>query len=842
MLRCVVTLGCLIAAAAPGAALEVVRDGAARATIVVPQKADEHVTKAAGWLQQYVKEATGAELAIAVEGDEPEGTLISLGPTKKATAAGVSARGLTWDGCRLVVKGDVLYLLGRDTPGVPKRPHLGARGSARAAVVFLERFLGVRWLVPSPEGEVVPKTQTVTLPDDLEVESTPAFAFGHGRYLYGVGTPASLANGFRTSIRIYTRGGHTWPAWVPYEQYKDTHPEYFALIGGTRSPSPRGHLCATNPEVKKLLLEGLTKAFEQGYEWAQLGQSDGYRPCRCPRCEAMDEYTKAPTAGERKWAFGRASDPDHPCERILVPHKWLADQVAERYPDRTVHLLVYGPTTWPSKRFDRFGDNVVAEVCGATPEKLAAWQDKVRAMTVYSYYWGTYHPAGIGPKFGPHQVADEIRMLHDHNVIGIYYCGGGEDWGLEGPAYYVAGRLMVDPSRDVDALVKEYCDGLYGAAAPTMLRFFTLLYDVLDEEMPQLPGASRAETEYATRYPPTMLRRLEALLKAAEAGADTARAKGWVGLTRDAFDYLKANARMYTLYRAYMLNQTEENLREVREAVEAWKAWRKKVLAYDRKHTRLWYPGWGVVARHIREGGHMHSRTGPPANWDFDRMLQRLRTPKTAPVRIGAARTELAPTIDGRLDDVVWRAANPQALRAMGGAEARVATSVRLLYDDWKLYVAFQCREPSPETMRTDPKGHDADIWNLECVETFLDPQATRTRYLHFIVGAAPRARYDGRRGYPPRPAAQSEDKSWNPAWRSAIHIDEARRCWSAELAIPFAALGVSRPQPGDRWAANFGRERYAGRKDPQLFLWSPNDLGTGFCEPLVFGQIRFRK
>ena len=827
--------------ATTGDALELVKDGKPLATIVVPEAADNYVTKAAGWLKEYVAKATGAQLAIATEGKQGAGALIAVGPTKLAAAAGVTAKGLKWDGCRLVVKGNTLFLIGRDTPGLARRTYLGAKGSARAAVVFLERFLGIRWLAPSPMGEVVPPAKNLTVPDDLKVESTPAFAFGHGRYLYGAGNPASLANNFRTSVRIYTAGGHTWNVWVPYKKYRDTHPEYFGMLGGKRSPSPHNHLCATNPEVQALLLKGMTARFDEGFDWAQLGQSDGYKPCRCPKCDAMDEYCSA-KPGVRKWAYGHASDPDHPCERILVPHKWVADQVRKSHPDKTVHLLVYGPTTWPSKKFDRWGDNVVAEVCGATPEKLDAWKDKVRAMTVYSYYWGCYHAAGVGPKFGPAQVAEEIRMLHDHNVIGIYYCGGGEDWGLEGPAYYTAARMMGDPSLDHQALVDEYCKGLYAEAAVPMRQFFDILYRALEEEMPKIPGCSRAETEFATRYPPALLRRLEALLRTAEALAETPRAKGWVRLTRDAFDYVKANARMYTLYRAYMTNKTAANLLQVKQAVDAWKAWRTKVLAYDRKHTRVWYPGWGTVARFIRGGGHMHSRTGPPANWNFEAMLKRLQTRKTGPSRITAVHTAIAPAIDGRTDDDMWKAATPQTLGDVGGHRADVKTTVRLLYDAWTLYVAFECQEPNIAKMRTDPKGRDGDIWNIECVEAFLEPSGRRTRYTHFIAGASPGARYDGRKGYDGPAVGRSEDKAWNPNWQTAIHINKAARTWTAEMAIPFASLGTPTPKSGAKWVANFGRERYAGRKHPQLFLWSPNDIGTGFCEPLCFGEILFRK
>ena len=458
-------------------------------------------------------------------------------------------------------------------------------------------------------------------------------------------------------------------------------------------------------------------------------------------------------------------------------------------------------------------------------------------MTVYVYYWGVYHPAGIGPKFGPQQIAEEIRMLRDNNVIGVYYCGGGEDWGLEGPAYWTAGRMMGDPSLDPDALVKDYCDGLYAKAAPAMLRFFNTLYSALEQEMPRLPGCSRAEVEYASRYPPTLLLRLEKLLRAAEAHADSERAKGWVRLTRDAFDYLKINARMYTLYRAYMTNRTPENLLQVKAEVDAWKAWRQKVLGYGRDHTRTWYPGWGIVARFIRDGGHMHSRTGPPVNWDFEKMLERLRKRQQGPPRIQAHRCRRPPKIDGRIDEAPWEDASPHAVPDVGGGGPAAQTIVALLYDDANLYVAFECSEPDVAKMRTDPKGHDADIWNLECVETFLDPTASRTRYMHFIIGSAPGARYDGRMGFDP--AATREDKSWNPKWQCAIHIDKRSRRWTAEAAIPFASLGA-KPKPGTVWAANFGRERYAGRRNPQLYLWSPNDVGAGFCEPLSFGDIAF--
>src|SRR5439155_18271274 len=51
------------------------------------------------------------------------------------------------------------------------------QNSYRAALTFLEEFCGVRWLVPSPLGEVIPQRKDVFVPDDLDRTVVPAFAY-----------------------------------------------------------------------------------------------------------------------------------------------------------------------------------------------------------------------------------------------------------------------------------------------------------------------------------------------------------------------------------------------------------------------------------------------------------------------------------------------------------------------------------------------------------------------------------------------------------------------------------------------------------------------------------------
>ncbi|MBM4045834.1 MAG: DUF4838 domain-containing protein, partial [Planctomycetes bacterium] len=322
--------------------LDVVRDGKAVARIVVPDSPDDYTKLAAGWIRDYVKKASGAELAIVEEGkDGGAGPRICLGATKAAAAAGIRGEGIKWDGCRLAVKGETLFLAGHDEPGVGKVDYKAPKGTCRAAVTFLEEFCGVRWLVPSPMGEFVPERKDIVVPDDLDRTVAPAFLYATGRFIYGARTPAGYANNFREALRLYTAGGHTWPVWVSVSQYYKDHPEYFALNGSQRCSTEWNHLCTSHPDVKLILLRELRKKFDEGYDWAQLAQSDGYRRCECPTCDAMDNY-RTWQGGSETFVFKTL--PENPCERILTVHRDIAAEALKSHPGKTVHIISYGPT------------------------------------------------------------------------------------------------------------------------------------------------------------------------------------------------------------------------------------------------------------------------------------------------------------------------------------------------------------------------------------------------------------------------------------------------------------------------------------------------------------------
>ena len=96
---------------------------------------------------------------------------------------------------------------------------------------------------------------------------------------------------------------------------------------------------------------------------------------------------------------------------------------------------------------------------------------------------------------------------------------------------------------------------------------------------------------FLAMYPPEVLARLEALFQQAEQQASTDRARGWVRLSRDQFDFIKLLTEMLISYRAWQSKPTGENWLELGQTVEKFEAYRLKIVAYSKPYTDVWFPG-----------------------------------------------------------------------------------------------------------------------------------------------------------------------------------------------------------------------------------------------------------
>lgn len=183
------------------------------------------------------------------------------------------------------------------------------------------------------------------------------------------------------------------------------------------------------------------------------------------------------------------------------------------------------------------------------------------------------------------------------------------------------------------------------------------------------------------------------------------------------------------------------------------------------------------------------------------------------------------PRIDGKADPAEWTgAASVTLAENLTGVAPKAATDVLVGHDGTNLYLAFKCAEPElARAVRTRYPGHDAPIWNNECVEVFLDPRGDRVSYSHFLVDLL-NQRHD---------LLGSDSFGFNPAWQSAV--SEGANQWVAEIAIPFSSLGTATPKPGQAWYGNFCRERKAVS---ELSAWKPT--GGSFDAAGRFGLMVF--
>lgn len=186
---------------------------------------------------------------------------------------------------------------------------------------------------------------------------------------------------------------------------------------------------------------------------------------------------------------------------------------------------------------------------------------------------------------------------------------------------------------------------------------------------------------------------------------------------------------------------------------------------------------------------------------------------------VGRREGEIA--VDGSLDDAAWVAAPwTEAFQDIEGAQRpapRLATRVRMLWDDNFWYLAVELEEPD---LWATIQARDSVIFLDNDFEWFVDPDGDTHRYFEFEVNALG-TEWDLFLPQPYRDGGQA-DNGWDIAGlRTAIRLDgtlndpgDRDRGWTIEMAVPWAAFADSGrtrspPTAGDSWRLNFSRVQW---------------------------------
>jgi len=465
-------LGVLTAVATSAAgseALEIVRSGRPMATVVCADNAGKQLVYAVGVLRECIKDSTGAELPLS-SAAPASGNVVYVGPGPWVTAFGIDQEGLDADGFDICFPDKRSLLILGPTNW----------GTEFGVYEFLERYVGVRWLMPGPVGTHIPQRRTIGA-SRTNVRQAPAF---FARYWSGLRYGAWMRTArmpFRGVGKRMSFHHNLARKLFPTEIYKKKRPEFFPLIGGKRLlprwvERHKWQPCFSSPGVLAEAVKNITRYFDKNPAAAtfSLGINDtgADRWCQCEACQALYDG--------RTNSLGK---PDYSdvyygwCGRVI-------EAVLAKHPDKWFGCLVYNNTYDPPKEADvharlvpyicmdrmQWADAKRREIGHAFHER---WREHAPTLGWYDYIYGSHYKA---PRVYCHLMADYLRYAKRNGVRAYYaeaYPPETPAWS-EGPKLYVTSRLLWDPDLDVDALLHDWYVSFAGKdAAEALARYFT---------------------------------------------------------------------------------------------------------------------------------------------------------------------------------------------------------------------------------------------------------------------------------------------------------------------------------------------------------------------------------
>lgn len=240
-------------------------------------------------------------------------------------------------------------------------------------------------------------------------------------------------------------------------------------------------------------------------------------------------------------------------------------------------------------------------------------------------------------------------------------------------------------------------------------------------------------------------------------------------------------------------------------------------------------------------------------DWSWD-LLDDL--PRDAwPRRLAAVAASRAPTIDGKLDEAVWRrgpegagppkvASGFRKTHALGGAPA--PTRVRVAHDENALYIAFDCRLPSGRPPKAEAaRDDDRAIWADDVVEVVVDADGDGRSYHRVAVN--PKGIVYDEAGYagdtvdelPLLMSALKMTRKSEVRWSSRAEVRSVVRDdaegqggrWTVEMKLPLASLEIG----GDDRVRRMGVQFVRSFADVHAsYEWTPTgrDRSTGAMMP----------
>jgi hypothetical protein len=449
--------------------------GASDYRIALGADASESEKWAAVELQHWIREISGAELAVGEMEKPYPGPQIIIGyndTVKEKTGADKPAE--MDESFRYLSKGADIFIYGGKM-----------RGSMYGVMAFLENELGCRWYTPGVS--VIPGRKELVF-NRFDHSEQPGVRVRNDFYFEAFDPVWAARNKMNGSMESRQQPGgvesywsvHTFYPLMPPVEFFRKHPEYYSLIDGKRTYD-HAQLCLSNPDVLKIITERIKKTMLDNPDYLiyDVSQNDWYNPCQCEKCQEIVKREGSESG-------------------III---WFVNQVAEavekEFPGKYIGTLAYQYTRMPPKNIHP-RENVVVRLCSieccfahdfkSCPENqsflkdLQNWSAIAPHMYIWDYVVNFSHYILPYPNF--RVLQPNIRTFRDNNSIGImeqaaYQSRGGEFSELRA---YLISKLLWNPDCDPENVIDDFMYGYYGRAGKYVRQYFDLLQERITPE------------------------------------------------------------------------------------------------------------------------------------------------------------------------------------------------------------------------------------------------------------------------------------------------------------------------------------------------------------------------
>ncbi|OGV49412.1 MAG: hypothetical protein A2017_07945 [Lentisphaerae bacterium GWF2_44_16] len=702
-------------------------DGKINCEIVVPEEAGPVAEFAGKELQDVVSQSLGGKVEL-LKSPGGQKTAIILGNSKQLKEAGVDISKLSRDGFVIKsYKGNIL-IAGRDSmKDNPEKAMNGGcwglyfeRGTLFGVYEFLERFADVRFYFPGDIGTVIPKHEKLALPE-CDILEKPDYTVRKFSWLGATsGTvgwmPKVAGSDFKWKNQMYYR----WRMETEYlpcchglsrltflERFSETHPEYFALTQDGRRYKEKdmahtGQLCLSSgirAEIYKDAEAFLTgkdastrnmkhskygnrcfwdpSGFQPGY--FDIMPQDSFYPCRCEKCQA--HYSKGDQATS-DYVWGMVVEVAEKLKKNGIPgcvnmmaYTPYRPVPTQEIPDNVrVMVAVGGP--WYMDKGDAFKRETAI---------IDAWRDKLKGKKPWLWNYtckfaklaipdipastpmiiGEYYKAMSSHIFGAYMESNALNEEVAHNLFIQNYLN-----------HYVFAKVAWKNSTDVNALLKEHYQKMFGSAAPQMEEAFKMFekkwLEIVGKPIDTPLGPQSITLSdydiWEKVYSPGELEKLKALFDKSE----ELTAKDADSLKRVKFIREKFLAPVIAQRAQYAKNQ---------EAINDLRFYVKEIPSGEKINLdgKLDDPAWK-----------------------------------------SAAEISLVPHASEK-----------------SKKETGIKTKVKALRNGENIYFAFDCEEPEMDKLLSSKREKDdKEIWKDSSVEIFLNPSNDRNIYYQMMINA----------------------------------------------------------------------------------------------------------